>query len=68
MLWLKQKHNINQLDLKMALQLLHLSLPPVIQTSKQQQLSHHLYNPYNHTSTKAALTWKQSHGLIIKAW
>ena len=56
MLWLKLKHNINQLDLKTALRLLHLSLPPLIQTSKQQQLSQHLYN---HASTKAALTWKQ---------
>lgn len=68
MLWFKQTHNMNQLDLKTALQLLHLSLPPLIQTSKQQQLSHHLLQLLQHTSTKAALTWKQSHGLIIKAW
>lgn len=36
---LNKKHNMNQLDLKTALQLIPLSRPPLIQTSKQQQLS-----------------------------
>lgn len=55
MLWLKWKHNTNQMDLKTALELIHLSLPPLIQTSQQQQLSHHLYNSYKCASNKSCL-------------